>query len=298
MSEIAGTGRLGPGGNNPPIALEDVDPENLLVVPVEQLPEVIDHHYAGLKSRALEFEAGIEAWMKAHDNGAIPIADDAEFNRLSDWMRQLRDFAGDDGEVEETRKKIKLSVFHAGKVIDAWFNAWRHPIMTAHGPPKHALLGTLQYAQTQYLMRKEAAARAERERIANEARIKAEQEALEAARLAEAGKAAEADAATEKAIESEQHAEALIHAAQAPTQDLTRMRSSAGTTTGLHSSYTFRLVDLRKLCEAIGKGEIPYTVVQIVPGAINKLINAKHGRLESVPGLEIEQIHTAQRRGA
>jgi hypothetical protein len=294
--------RLGLGANFPPEPtvterLSAIDPERLIVCDVSELPVLFGLQYAALIERAAELTQGVDRWKEAHKNGAISIADDTENDALSDWMRQLRDFAGDDGEVESTRKRVKRVVYEAGKVIDAYFGELGRPIMTAHGPSKHAMVGTLQYAQTQYLLAKEAKARAERERIAREAEALAREQAEEARRLAEAGRDAEADKATDRALETEAAAQAMTQDAQAPARDLVRSRSALGTTTSLAGSWDATVTDIKALCRAIADGKAPETFVAPEMAAIRQAIRRKVSPMRECAGLKIEQTYSARRSG-
>lgn len=293
--------RLGIGGNHPPEPTKDeqllaIDPEQLLVCDVADLATLFALQYPALVERSAELQDGIERWRAAHKDGALPLADDTENNALSDFMRQLRDFAGDDGEVETARKKVKRAIFDAGKIIDAWFGDLRTPIMVAHGPARHAMVGTLQYAQTAYLVAKEAAARAERERIAREAADAARKQADEAARLAgEGANAAAVDASIGVALVAEERAAAMTEDAQVSAADLVRSRSALGTTTSLQGTWDFAVTDLKALCAAIGRGDVPVTFVTVVPQAIRQSIRSKHTPLRQCPGLTIAIEHSARR---
>lgn len=299
MSETApGIGHNAPPEPTKAERLALIDPERLIVCDVADLPELFALQYPALFERSAELLAGIKRWKEAHKNGAVPIADDAENNALSDYMVQLRGFAGDDGEVEEARKRVKKAVFEAGKVIDAVFGGLRQEIMAAHGPAKHALVGTLSYAQTQYLIRKEAQARADRERIAEEARLESVRIAQEAVKIAQTGTDDEASEAVEKALGAEQTAQTMAQDAAAPARDLVRSRSALGTTTSLTGTWDFELQDIKALCAAIAKGEQPTTFVTVDQQAIRQAIRRKASPMRECAGLEISQTFSARRTGA
>jgi len=312
----------GLGHNNPPEPtleerLAGIDPTNLLVIKLDDMPALFAAQYPGLVDRSAEFVAGVARWREAHDEGRKPIANDEENAALSDWMRQMADFAGTTGEVEEARKAVKRSIFEAGKIIDAWFRGLADPIIAAVGPSRGAPIGTLQYAQTAYLLAKEARERAERERLAAEAQAEAdrqakiardlaEQEAARAAALAEKGidhdTAQEvAERQTDRAYSDASIAMDTAHAAAAattvPAQDLVRQRSQLGTTTSLQKTWEAEVTDMRALARAVADGTAPVTFITANLSTINNAARQKVAPMRECPGIVYRQVPAARRTG-
>lgn len=322
--------RLGIGGNAPPEPLSDdwtderllaLDPEKLLVLPADLLPRLFELQFPGVGSRFNDLYAAAEAWQRDHvrpDGGLVQIADDQENNALTAFMQQLRDFAGDDGEVDTARKACKLALFNAIKKLDAWWNERRDPIMAIHGVGKTPHPTTMQFAQTAFLKAKLEAARAEQERIRRAAEDEArrredeakkawEQEAARAKALEAQGVDAEAAAQmaaqiTERAAEEADiaAAEAVGVAAFAETAraaDLVRSRSSTGTTT-LATEWDFAVTSIKELCRAVADGEAPETFVMVDERAVRQAIRRKQNPVRKCAGLEITETYSASRRRA
>lgn len=273
-----------------------IDPANLVVVETVDLSRLLELQFAALLERNREFMVGLQRWRDEHRNGRI--ADDAELNKLSDWMVQLRDYAGPDGEVDEARKKVVGPLYAAWKAANAWFANLTQPVMDAIGPARNAQVGTLQYAQTAFLVDKARKEAAERQRLADEAAAEARRKAEEARRLAEQDAPQEAvEAVTEAALEAEVRAVEIATAAAAPPREMVRSHSGLGTTTTLRSEWDFELVDIKALCRAVADGKQPSTFVTVVPQAIRQAVRAKHAPLRECMGLRIFETHAASRRG-
>ena len=292
----------GIGDNNPPepiFDLEAIDPERLVIVPTDQLAALFDLQYKALVERHAELLAGASRWMDQHEGGRKPIVDDAENDATSDFMRQISGFAGDTGEVETTRKKVKLCVYQAGLAIDAWFGNLRADIMALHGPTKNPPMNSMQYLQTQYLVAKARKEAAERQRLADEAAAEAKRKAEEARKLAEQDAPEEAvEAVTEVALEAEVRAAEIAIDAAAPARDMVRSRSAMGTTTGLRTEWTAVVTDMMALCKAVAEGKAPVTFVTADLPTIQRAVRAKVAPVRECPGLEIKETFSASRRGA
>lgn len=312
----------GLGHNQPPEpTLEDrltaIDPTNLLVVSLDDLPKLLDLQFAALANRGAELVAGIARWKEDHDDGRKPIADDAENAILSDWMRQLSDYAGADGEADTARKSVKRVIFEAGKMIDGWFGALRDPIVAAIGPARNAPLGTLQQMQTAYLVAKADRARLEQERIAREAKAEADKLAAEARKLeaeeearmkamvaagvekgdAEAAIAARTDDAYATAANAMNQAEAAFAGIGTAPQAAARQRTALGTTTGLQMTWEAEVVDVLALAKAVAAGTAPVTFLTANVSAINAAVRQKVAPLRDCPGVNIRQVAAARRTG-
>lgn len=320
--------RHGVGGNNPPELLPDdqteeqrllaIDPEQLVKVDPERLPEFFRLHYPALEERAAELLERCRQWQADHKTtkgGLVEIKDDAENNALADFIIMIDDFAK---EVEEARKRVKQDVYTAGLQIDGWFTrGLAEPVMGIRGvtrivggrkyPPEP---GSMQFAQTAYLNAKvekdrqdrlaaAAAAAADAIRKADIARQAAEEEssrakALEGAGLAPEEAQAVAEVATDRAAEaadSARQTSALIgqFAAERPAA-MARTHTATGTTLGLRETYEFEVTSLGALCLAVGAPKLHdldlqrrvAAASQIGPTAVSAVLSALVGVL--VPG--------------
>lgn len=306
----------GPGHNNPPseedealARLAAIDPEKLVKVATDEIGPLLDLNYPVLVARGEELAAGVARWLDAHRHGTrYALAGEADNAATSDFLRQLATFAGDKGEVETTRRAVKLPVYEAGKAVDGWFAARRDAITAA--------VTHMGNAQTVYLREKaaaerarqqaaEAAAREEQRRAAEAARKAAEEEARIAA-LAQQGDATiedvaqatdAADAALGTALAMEERAAAVSTQAAAPDRDLIRSRTALGTTTTLVDRWTWRLTDMRALCQAVIDGNAPIDFLTTNDSVISAAVRGKSGRREC-PGLLIENDARARRSAA
>lgn len=280
MDDDQPTDQIKPGDNR----LKAIDPERLLVIDIEEIAPLLEVQYPDLPKRAIDLLERATEWAKAHHNGTTHvIADDADQNRASDLYTQLKSFAGETGEVEETRKKVKLQPFQATKAIDAWFKDLCDTLVGA--------MGTIDKAQNARANLKRQEEAAERARLARDA-----QEA--AAKALEAASAANAPATVvEQAIEAEVAAAEAQAAAAAPSVDLTRTRSAIGVTTSQSERWDYRVTSIKELCAAVVAGTAPETFVMEADSAIKLAIKGKNGKRE-VPGIEIFPDYKINRRGA
>lgn len=284
--------QMKPGDNR----LRGIDPEKLLILDVDELPDMLEVQYAGIAERGMELLSRVVEWKEEHQNGAVAIANEVENGELSDIMKQLRDFAGDNGEVYVTRRKVKTQPYEAIKKIDGWFNNLSDPILEVLGVGKAAPVGTMQYAQTQYLVAKGRREQAERDEVARKAQAAADEMVREARLLAESeASRATVGKAIDRAVEAEDTARATADAAAAPMRDMVRSRSAVGTTSTLASTWEFTLVDMKALCAAVAAGTVPVTFVTTNDQAIRLAIRAKQGALRGCPGLDISQTFSARR---
>lgn len=281
-----------PGDNR----LRGIDPEKLLVVDVDELPDLLEVQYAAIAERGMELLSRVVDWKEEHQNGAVPIANDAENGDLTDMMKQLRDFAADNGEVYAARRKVKIQPYTAIKIIDGWFNNLSDPILEILGAGKAAPLGTMQYAQTQYLVAKGRREQAERDEVARKAQAAAD-ELVRQAQVLAASHASQADLskAVDRAVAAEDAAHATASDAAAPIRDMVRSRTAMGHTSTLATTWDFTLVDMKALCAAVAAGTVPVTFVTTNDQAIRLAIRAKQAGLRGCPGLDISQTFSARR---
>ena len=274
------TDEVKPGDNR----LKGIDPEKLLVIEVDEIHPLLDTQYPELVKRGDELLEKAVEWATKHKREiGIVILDDAEMNHASDLYAQLRTYAGETGEVEETRKKVKLRPYQATQSIDAWFKTRRERLVGA--------MAVIDRAQNARADKVRADEQAERLRIAREAELLAEK-LKEEARQADAP-----DVAVDMAIEAEDIAEQAKVAAAAPAADLTRTRSTLGVTTSQSEKWDYRVTDIKKLCAAVVAGTAPETFVMPVDAAIKLAIKGPKGKRE-IPGLEIYPDYKINRRGA
>lgn len=317
IEPVAGLGHNQPPEPTREERLAGIDPTNLLVVALDDLPDLLALQFKALADRSQEFVAGIARWNEDHDGGKKPIADDAENAILSDWLRQLADFAGADGEADTARKSVKRVIFEAGKIIDGWFGTLRDPIIAAIGPARNAPLGTLQRMQTDYLAAKADRARLEQERIAREAKIEADKLAAEARKLAdeeearvkalvaggvekgdaEAATIARTDDAYATAASAADRAEAAFAGIGSAPQAAARQRTALGTTVGLAMVWEAEVVDVMALAKAVAAGTAPVTFLTANLPAINAAVKQKVAPLRDCPGVNIRQVPAARRTG-
>ncbi|HQU34712.1 MAG TPA: hypothetical protein PLB88_10375 [Thermoanaerobaculaceae bacterium] len=308
MSETDTAPTPGAGHNNPPLDLADIDPEKLLRIDVDQIAALLALNYGPLTERGAKLVAAGERWSAGHRTGTAFIIPDEDDNaKTSDFYRQLASFAGDTGETENARKRVKDQILQGGRAIDGWFGSLRDPVQ--------ALMRTINNAQETYIKAKLARERREREEAQRaalaeaaaraEAARQAERERALAERLAREGEmsAAETQLAEERArqarLAEEAAAEAAVGAveqAQATPQEMVRSRSALGTTTSASGRWTWHCTDIIALCRAIADGKAPPDFVTTNDPVINAAVRGKNGRREC-PGLAIEQEFGVRRSG-
>jgi hypothetical protein len=275
------TDEMVPGENR----LKGIDPEKLMVVEVDEIAPLLDVQYPGLKKRGEELLERAMIWAKDHHvagQGAV-IADDLAMSAASDLFAQLSDYARDNGEVEEARKKVGDRPRRAVNAINAWFGSRRDRLVGAM-----ATITTAQKRRLEVVKEEQAS---ERRRIAQEA------EALAAAKL-EAARAAHADEATvDEAIAAEDRAEKARAEAAAPMQDMTRTRSALGVTTSASETWTYELDDMMALAKAVVAGTVPLNFLAVNDAIVKASLRGKAG-IRSCAGLRIFAETKLNRRGA
>jgi hypothetical protein len=302
----------GLGDNHPPaedaleMRLAAIDPTKLTVVAVDEVAPLLDLQYPGLKARFAELMGGIDRWTILHQNG---IADDADLNKTSTFMRQIAGFGiGDKSELRTAHGPVKGPIHALGKAVDAWFGNLADPLKQATEAMNRASTVYLrQKADRERRAREEESARAQREaneraRAAREA-LEAEQKAAALARQGEVDAAAvvaateKADAALAHAQEAEEKAAMVQEQASASVADLVRQRSASGVTTTLATSWTYRVEDMKALCAAVAAGTVPVSFVMVNDAVVKASIRGKAG-LREIAGLVIEEDFKARRSGA
>jgi len=263
-----------------------IDPTKLLQVELEEIEGLLKAHYGPLFSRSAELKAAANEWIAGHTPTAATmpvIENDASNTAASDLYSMLRDHAADGGEVDEVRKKVKTQPWKACKAIDAVFGAASDPIKAA--------MQTINLAQASYLRKKRAEEQKRRDDEAALALMRAE-------RLREeARKATATNETVEQAMAAREEADFAHAQARASTSDLTRSRSAMGITTSAATRYKFEVTNLRELCAAIGRGDMPVTFVIPADAAIRAAINGK-SRMTAIPGIDIQEDITIRRSGA
>lgn len=284
---------IGIGHNQPPAT---IDPEKL--VDLDGLPALLAANYGPLTARGAELQAGVDRWLvkfiapRPADwpaDKAWPvryvIGSDAENSKTSEFLQMLAKYAGGktaaSGEVHEARRKITDNLNAAVDKTTGFFEAMRGSIRTAMRVMENAQLG--------YMTEKAEAARRERERIAEAARVEADR-ALAAAR------AAQTDDAIAEAVKAEDVVAVAERAAEAPRVDLVRQTSTAGVTTTLRSNWKFRVVDIAALAKAVADGKAPAMFLAPNDSVINAAIKGTSG-MRACAGLEIYDDATVSRRG-
>lgn len=287
--------RLSAGANFPPEPtvepepesdeerLLGIDPENLVRVPPTDLPKLFALHYPDLAARAVEMKRQVDTWQADHKTAAggwVDIEDEDENAAVAEIIRQADDFAA---EVDETRKRVKLDVYETGLKIDGYFTRnLAEPVMEIRGvtqtvsgkrhPPGP---GTLQFAQTAFLVEKEKRETQRRLLAAQAAQREADQKAEDARKLAAAEKQriadleaegvapeeaqeiaqAETDTAAAEADAAEESSALIGSYTSASTNEMVRQRTATGTTIGLSGRWTFEVNEpggMIELCLAVG----------------------------------------------
>lgn len=296
------------GANHPPESIAEpeseeerllqIDPENLVAVSTDKLVPLFQLHYPALAERAATLKQVCEQWQADHKTqaaGWIDIKDDAENANVADLMRQMDDFSN---EVDETRKRVKLSVFEAGQRIDGWFTRnLAEPVVDIRGVTRTVSgkryapgPGTMQFSQTKYLTDKAERERQAREAAATAARVEEARKADEARQMADQEKQRIADleaqgldrseaqeiaqSETDKAAahaDAARESSALIGSyASASTNEMVRQHTATGTTVGLSGKWVFDTenVNMIELCLAVGApGLLRSTFIEQVASA-------------------------------
>jgi hypothetical protein len=265
--------------------LSSIHPEALLVLGLDEVAPLLDLQYAPLASRSSDLLARAENWARINQNpnGGLTVIDsDIGNNAASDLFRQLRDHAGDDGEIEETRKKVKRGPLALTKAIDAWFNHLRDRQKSA--------MAVIDAAQNAYVPIKLARERKVREELAAAVRAMADAAAMMARESLD-------DAEIDAAVAAEQYAAEAMQQATASVADMTRTRSPIGTTTSVSAKWTWKLDSIVDLCRAVAEGRAPADFVTTNDSVISALVRGKSG-WRVCPGLSIYEEHKVRRSGS
>jgi hypothetical protein len=264
--------------------LRSIDPEKILLVDPEEIAPLLTLNFQELAERNAELARHAENWIVDHTDpktGLQTVLDDADNNLLSDLYRQIKDHAGADGEVDTARKRIKLQPFRAIQAIDAHFNNLRTDLVL--------WMDKITKLQKDFLTRKLARERREREEAAERARAEAE-------RLVAQARKKQTEESVDKAIEAETIATMAEEATDLSVADMTRSRSALGGVTSASAIFSFEIENMQELCAAIGRGEVPSTFVTPNDSAIRLAIRGKHG-IRKCPGLRIFEDIRLSRRG-
>lgn len=215
----------------------------------------IGHNSGGLSevrmaalSRLIDFEDAL---------GRMPeeITDDATVAKAAAFVTQITTAATD---AEAKRKEEKQPFLDGGREVDGW---WNEAVLG----PLDKVKTTVRQRQTAYLTAKEAA---ERARLAEEA-----------AKAAEAVK-------DEVTLTAAVQAETAV--AEVKTTEITRVRSSLGSTVSLRTTWDFRNLDRTKIdLEALR----PYLPIDGLEKAIRAAIKAK---IHIITGVEIYEKKEAR----
>lgn len=194
----------------------------------EQIADNLNDKHAKLKARSEELAAALPRLPAAAE-------DEDTADKLSEFVRQCMAFQK---ELEATRVDEKAPYLEMERAVDGWAASLAKGVKLVR--EKAAQL------RTQYdiaVAERERKRRQEEERLARE---KAEAARAEADRMArEARTKAEAERAAERAAQAEQEAEKARRETLAPTTDLTRTRTNSGVTTSLKSEWTFEVLEAR-----------------------------------------------------
>lgn len=164
-------------------------------------------------------------------------------------------------EVDDSRVAIKAPVLAASRQIDGKGKELTDPLLAASIEIERRV--------TAFLKEKDRKAR----QAAAEAAARAEAEAQRLMDEAAATGSQEAETAAVEAIAEQQAAEAVV---EAPTPELSRVRTQLGVTAGLRDSWEFEVVDLNA---------VPAHFLMLNEAAVKLAI--KQG-VRTIPGLKIE----------
>ena len=223
---------------------------------------VLDADFAELVQKVADAEAMCKEANTKPKN-------DAEQAALGDKIVDLRRlFARIDG----TRTDEKAPILDAGRELDGWFNALKARIEVAVKP--------LSEGADTYVREKAAAERARQDKIAQDAREKAEAER----RKAEQAKTPEAAGnAAARADNLEAKADQAEAASVASAADLTPSKEG-GVTTGASEKWTFRFTDYTAAVTPLGAIG-PYFKREAVEAALISMVRI-HKDAAKWPGVE------------
>jgi hypothetical protein len=184
-------------------------------------------------------------------------------NKAGDLLKMLKSIKK---QAEDDRKAITGPINQAIKTINQKYKLITDPVDKAIKDLSGKMVAYKQEVQ-RIAREKEEQARKEREAKALE----------EAAKLEEQGK-------TEAAEEVVEAAESASEKTQAEASKST-VRSDYGATTTMKDNWSAEVVDIRILCHAIAKGDVPPEYVTANMPALNKVAKAEKDNM-NVPGVE------------
>jgi len=271
------------GHNMPPEGsfeemMEEVDPENLLVIPLDRIRDFLALKYAGMITTRDTYIGATERWIKAHthDNIAVPHIE-LDGNDGPDTLDAKKQWETFLDEADDTRARVKKVLLAANKEIETWFMDFlREPLAAQHE--------IVQQAYTRYLRHRADRQKAEADRIAEEERARA---AKLAALAQQVTPGATKDALVEKAqaaLTASQEAAAL---ASGPISKLSQERSFSGFVSGLTRRWFWRERPEGKLAliKAIADGKESMDLVILNDKLLATMARAKKDKREPV-GIE------------
>lgn len=240
----------------------------------EQIADNLNDKHAKLKARSEELAAALSRLPATAE-------DEDTADRLSEFVRQCMAFQK---ELEATRVDEKAPYLEMERAVDGWAASLAKGVKLVR--EKAAQL------RTQYdiaVAERERKRRQEEERLARE---KAEAARAEADRMArEARTKAEAERAAERAAQAEQEAEKARQETLAPTTDLTRTRTNSGVTSSLKSEWRHEVVDAKKVPK---KFMVPSD--QLIRAAVKAAVKPDGTCPLEVPGVRIYLHQSTQVR--
>lgn len=256
--------------------LAGITPENLLPIDPTDLPMLLKREYPELAARGDALVANLVNWIKDHSiNGVLTLDGDSEMSEGSEHFKQIQAYAK---EVDEARTKVSGPLNIAFRTINAWFNRLADGV-GHYGPGINAA----QQARMRRVMAAQAAFRkAEIEAAQERARVLAEL-------------AAQDERNEKAALEAQQEVEDAQVAISVPAA--TRLHSGLGVTTSGSQRWIGTVTDIKALCAAIGRGDVPSTYIKPDDANIKRAINGKH-RTAAIPGVVITEEITINRRGS
>lgn len=203
--------------------------------------------------------------------GSLVISDQQTYERACELIIEIKALRR---EIEEKRKFLKSPVNESARRIDASAREADEPLARA--------LAILDPRKLKYELDQEAIRRAEQRRLDEEARRKAEEEQLAAA------------VAAEEAGVSDEEVAALLDEKPVVTFGVVappRVERVSGLTSV--TTYSAKVVDLRRLVNAIAAGRVDLHLLQPNLPSLNALARSQQERF-AVPGCEL--VKTTQSR--
>ncbi len=232
-----------------------------------------------LKADFAHVEAGIVDLEAAAAELPSVLEDDEDLASVTGIATKLAAAAK---RCEEIRTEQNRPYLDASKLLNDHF---KHDLVARLVAAK----SKLETAASAYLRKKAAREQVERDRIAAEARQKAEAAAAKVAEAVKTGDVAAATAAVTQSNTLSAFAAKTSAAAVAPKSDMARTKTTAGTA-GLASTWTFEIEDINRIdLEALR----PYLPVTFIQQALRAFVKA--GRRE-ISGARIYEDTNARFR--